>query len=69
MSRIIRHTTSSQRVLIGDCKYDALAETDAEKRLGELFPVVTVMTQPDGSKGIPIEEVFEIDKDNHYYLF
>lgn len=38
-----------------------MAEGNAESRLGDLFPLVAVMTQPDGSKGIPIEEVFKIE--------
>ena len=62
MSRLIRHTVPVQRVVIGDRKFDAIAESSAESKLGQLFPLVSVMTQPDGSKGIPIEEVLKIEE-------
>lgn len=64
MSRLIRHTAPAQRILIGDRRFDAIAEGNAEKRLGALFPLVTVMTQPDGSKGIPIDEIFKIETEH-----
>ena len=63
LSRLIRQIVPSQRIVIGDRKFDAIAEGNAETRLGELFPLVAVMTQPDGSKGIPIEEVFKIESE------
>jgi flagellar assembly protein FliH len=48
-------------VCIGGRQRDAHAEARAEKRLGELFPQVSLLTAPDGSRLIPIEQVFKID--------
>jgi flagellar assembly protein FliH len=49
-------------VVIGDRDYDPASEIKAESRLSELFPLVALMTAPDGSKLIPIEEVFKIEE-------
>ena len=62
MSNIIRTARSAPRVLIGEQQRDAVAEERAEKRLGALFPMVSVMTAVDGSKLIPIEQVFKIEE-------
>jgi flagellar assembly protein FliH len=68
LSRLIRNTEPRQPVLIGDRKYDLLVQSNAESKLSELFPVVTIMTLPDGSKGIPIQEVFKIEKEHRQQL-
>lgn len=64
MSRIIRDQGIGSRILIGDRKHDPAAEIQAEDRLGRLFPLVAVMTQPNGSKVIPIEEVRKIEEEH-----
>ncbi len=64
MSRILRHLTLAPTVLIGDRDYDPATEGKAESRLRQLFPAVAVMTLPDGSKQIPIEEVFKMEKEH-----
>ncbi|MDX9858159.1 MAG: FliH/SctL family protein [candidate division Zixibacteria bacterium] len=61
MSSIIRHVRSAPTILIGEQQRDAVAEAKAEKTLGALFPMVSVMTAVDGSKLIPIEQVFKIE--------
>lgn len=61
MSRILRYTDEAPTVYIGGQQRDARAEARAEKCLGTLFPMVSVLTAPDGSKLIPIEEVFKIE--------
>lgn len=62
MSSIIRHVRSAPTILIGEQQRDAVSEEKAEKRLGALFPMVTVMTAVDGSKLIPVDQVFKIEE-------
>lgn len=61
MSRIIRNTAVAPTVYIGEKNLDFDREAQAEKRLGMLFPVVSVITDYDGAKLIPIQEVFKIE--------
>lgn len=49
-------------MLIGERRHDPDVESQAESRLGDLFPVVAVVTAIDGSKQIPIAEVFKIEE-------
>ncbi len=62
LSRIIRYVTDAPAVSIGENLLDTTAEANAETRLGQLFPVVSVMTSPDGAKLIPIMEVAKIEQ-------
>ncbi len=62
MSKIIRYVTDAPAVSIGDNQLDTTAEAGAEARLGQLFPVVAVVTNPDGAKLIPILEVANLEK-------
>lgn len=62
MSNIIRHVRSAKTILIGEQQRDAVSEEKAEQKLGALFPMVSVMTAVDGSKLIPIEQVFKIEE-------
>jgi flagellar assembly protein FliH len=48
-------------VLIGERRNDPIREADAEQHLGKLFPDVSVMTVPDGSRLIPIKEIYKIE--------
>lgn len=61
LSKIIRYVTDGPVVSIGDKQLDATAEAEAEARLGQLFPVVSVITNPDGAKLIPILEVAKLE--------
>lgn len=49
-------------VSIGEKQRDVIAEARAEKRLAALFPTVNLLTDGDGSKLIPIQEVFGIER-------
>lgn len=61
MSRIIRHSTRSDTIFIGEKHHDIVAEQRAEVRLGELFPLVETVTNPDGSKLIPVTEMVKLE--------
>ncbi|MCP4683875.1 MAG: hypothetical protein GY867_00350 [bacterium] len=62
MSKIIRYITDAPAVCIGDNQLDTTAESSAESKLGQLFPVVSVITNPDGAKLIPIMEVAKLEQ-------
>ncbi len=62
MSKVIRHSGRISTVLIGEADLDYEREALAEQKLGEVFPKVNVITNPDGTKFIPVQEVFKIDK-------
>ena len=62
MSRIIRQVRNAERVLIGELQHDPDLEGKAEATLGALFPAVAVTTAHNGTKQIPIEEVFKIEQ-------
>lgn len=57
MSRIIRNATEAPTIYIGEKHHDSLAEARAEKQLASLFPLVSLVTTPEGSRLIPIAEV------------
>lgn len=62
MSKIIRHAAEAPSVFIGQRQHDAMAEARAEKKLAQLFPVVSLITAPDGAKLIPILEVHKLEQ-------
>ncbi|UCE24850.1 MAG: hypothetical protein JSU74_02015 [Candidatus Zixiibacteriota bacterium] len=62
MSRIIRSCVPAPTVFIGERHLDFELEDTAEKRLARLFPVVSIITDADGAKLIPIQEVFKIER-------
>lgn len=62
MSKIIRSKIQASAVYIGEKHLDFEVESQAEAQLGKLFPVVSVITDSDGAKLIPIQEVFKIEK-------
>lgn len=62
MSKIIRQSIPAPAVYIGEKHLDLDKESNAEKRLGNLFPVVSVITDPDGARLIPIQEVYKIEQ-------
>lgn len=62
MSSLLRNVRSGSQVVIGEVMCDLEREGAAEKKLGSLFPLVNVMTHPDGSKSIPIQEIYRIEE-------
>lgn len=62
MSRIIRSAAQAPAVFIGERHLDFDLEAKAEEKLGRIFPVVSVITDADGARLIPIQEVFNIEK-------
>jgi flagellar biosynthesis/type III secretory pathway protein FliH len=62
LSKIIRHIVHAPSVFIGERQRDVLAENRAEKKLGELFPAVSFVTETTGERLIPISEVFQLEK-------
>ncbi len=54
MSKLIRYTAPAPAVMIGDDHPDIEREAAAEKRLRQVFPSVAVVTNPDGSRVIPL---------------
>lgn len=60
-SKIIRTPVSESAVFIGERHLDFEMESKAEKQLAVLFPIVSVVTDADGAKLIPIQEVFKIE--------
>ena len=49
-------------MFIGEKHYDAVVESRAEKKLGGLFPLVSLVTTLEGTKLIPIAEVFKMEE-------
>ena len=62
LSNIIRNASDAPAVFIGEKQHDAQAESKAEKKLGSLFPLVSLVTTPEGSKLIPVAEVFKMEE-------
>ncbi|RKX24956.1 MAG: hypothetical protein DRP45_07005 [Candidatus Zixiibacteriota bacterium] len=60
MSKIIRHVTSAPAVSIGEKHRDAVEEATAAQKLGEIFPLVSMVTTRDGEKLIPVQEVIKM---------
>lgn len=62
MSKIIRQSTPAPTVYIGEKHLDFEREELAESKLGSIFPLVSVVTDADGAKLIPIQEIFKIER-------
>ncbi|HVP06950.1 MAG TPA: FliH/SctL family protein [Candidatus Acidoferrum sp.] len=62
MSKIVRHCVEGPTVSIGETQRDLTVEARAEKRMGALFPQTQLITAPDGSKLMPVTEVFGLEK-------
>lgn len=62
MSKIIRHLQKAPVVYIGEKHLDREKEILAERKLGSLFPDVVVLTDPDGAKLIPVQEIDKIER-------
>ncbi|MDH3892620.1 MAG: FliH/SctL family protein [candidate division Zixibacteria bacterium] len=62
MSKIIRQVQKAPVVYIGEKHLDRDKEILAERKLGELLPEVVVLTDPDGAKLIPVQEVDKVER-------
>lgn len=62
MSNIIKNIKEAPTVFIGEKHLDFEMEKQAELKLGQLFPIVSVMTDADGARFIPIQEIFQIEE-------
>ena len=61
MSKILRHIVEAPAIRIGENRFDDDREAEAENRLKKILPEVEVVTSHDGTRAIPILEVFKID--------
>lgn len=62
MSKIIRFITEAPAIFIGERQRDLNAESHAERKLAELFPQVSFITDLDGAKLIPMFEVSKFEQ-------
>lgn len=62
MSRIIRFSTEAPAIFIGEKQLDLQSESRAEQKLAALFPQVSFITDPDGARLIPINEVYKLEQ-------
>jgi len=62
LSKPIRHISSAPAVSIGERHLDVEAENTATAKLGQVFPLVSTVTSPDGAKLIPILEVHRLEE-------
>lgn len=60
MSKIIRQSSSSPTIVIGEKQTDLERDVVAERVLSELFSDVHVITSPEGKKLIPLSEIIKI---------
>lgn len=62
MSRLIREAEEAPVVYIGEKRRDVHQEAADEAKLGQAFPLVSMVTDADGAKFIPLQEVSEFVK-------
>lgn len=62
MSKIIRNAAQAPAVFIGEKHHDQEQEARAERKLGTILPMVAVVTDPDGAKLIPIQEIDKVER-------
>jgi flagellar biosynthesis/type III secretory pathway protein FliH len=61
LSKLIRYNAEGPTVFIGEQQRDALVEAKSEERLRQLFPQVSLITTPDGTRLIPISETQKLE--------
>ena len=62
MSKVIRGGSDGPAVFIGEKHFDFELEAKSENRLGEIFPLVSVVTDLDGAKLIPVAEITKMEE-------
>lgn len=62
MSKVIRGGSDGPAVFIGEKHFDFESEAKSESRLGEIFPLVSVVTDLDGAKFIPVAEIAKMEE-------
>jgi flagellar assembly protein FliH len=62
LSNIIKNIIEAPIISIGEKHLDFVLEKKAQSKLGIMFPVVSVITDSDGARFIPIQEIFQIEK-------
>ncbi len=61
MSKILRNTLEGPKVYVGEKHLDIEKEKVAQNRLKKLFPSVSVITDADGSRFIPIHQMTQLE--------
>lgn len=62
LSKILRNTVEGPKFYVGDKHLDFEKEKVSQDRLGMLFPKVSVITDADGARFIPIQEMNLMEK-------
>jgi flagellar assembly protein FliH len=62
LSKVLRSVNDGPTIFIGERRRDSQREAEAEERLGELFPLVSIITDLDGAKLIPISEISKMQQ-------
>lgn len=62
MSKILRDIVEAPSVSIGEKHIDFNKERRAQDKIAELFPLVSIITDPNGSHYIPIQEITRIEE-------
>lgn len=62
LSKVMRNVQVGPAISIGEAEFDFAREETAAKKMEQLLPIVAVMTELDGTKSIPVQEVFKIEQ-------
>ena len=61
-SKLYRAEVDSEKVIIGEFRTDIEADRSAEKRIGEVFLKVNVLTTIEGKKLVPVQELLKVEE-------
>lgn len=61
-SKLYRTEVDNDKVIIGEYRADIEADHSAEKRIGEIFLDVNVLTTIEGKKQVPIRELLKVEQ-------
>jgi len=61
LSRILRNIIEAPSIQVGEKHLDYAREKNSQERLRAMFPIVSVITDADGAKFIPIQEVQNLE--------
>ncbi len=62
MSNVIKASRTISKVFIGEKHHDEKRESQFLSKLGKIFPLVSVVSDINGAKSIPVEEIENIEK-------